>query len=343
MYGVGVVIRNWMFDAGILKSYSAGVPVISVGNLTVGGTGKTPIVEYVVNRLLGANYKVAVLSRGYKRRSKGTVVVSDGAAVLADVQESGDEPLQIARKFPSAVVVVDEDRVRGAKKAVEQYRVQVVVLDDGFQHRRIRRDLDILVVDVERPPYAEWLLPAGTRREPMSGIKRADTIVLSRSLPDRDSRVRERLSRLSKKPQLGVQFLPKVLVRLTDGSTLQPRDIRNKSCFAFCGIARPEVFERSVREMGVHVNGFRAFPDHYQYSETDMESLLRGSKQVFPDLWITTEKDAVRLMNQGMKQILDSVPLYYLELETRFNDSVTFSDLLQKTVSQYKHARSSYR
>jgi tetraacyldisaccharide 4'-kinase len=344
LYGFVIVLRNWMFDHGLLHQYKVDVPVISVGNLTVGGTGKTPIVEYIVNELLESNYRVAVVSRGYKRASRGTVVVSDGHAILANPEESGDEPFQIARKFQTAVVVVDEDRVRGARVAIDQCGAQVVVLDDGFQHRRLGRDLDILVVDVARPPFKELLLPAGLRREPMMGTRRAHAIVFSRWLPNGDS-VKQTIRRKTNAPMFDVKFVPNALVRLGDGFRFQTNEVRGKSCYTFCGIAQPEVFEQTVGELGLQIKGRRIFPDHYPYSSKDLGHLKGNAEELGVDFLLTTEKDAVRLMNplDDMKRIIDRLPLYYVELETRFSDSASFSDFLKQRLGNNAYAHSDHR
>jgi len=155
------------------------VPVVSVGNITTGGTGKTPVVEWIVRHFLNQNLKVAVVSRGYRRTSRGTVVVSDGRSVLAAPDIGGDEAFQIARKFPAAIVVVDERRIRGARVALTNFGAKVVVLDDGFQHRSLHRTLDIVMVDAVPGLRRIRMLPAGLRREPVASLKRATIVVLS--------------------------------------------------------------------------------------------------------------------------------------------------------------------
>lgn len=341
LYAFVVMLRNWLYDLGLFHCYAVNVPVISVGNLTVGGTGKTPIVEYIVAQLLTQPRKVAVVSRGYKRASKGTVVVSDGHSILTNSLESGDEPLQIARKFRSAVVIVDEDRLRGARAAVDRYRADVVVLDDGFQHRRLARDLDILVVDVERPPHKEWLLPAGIRREPMAGLGRAKAIVFSRWVPDGNA-VKQYYREKTSVPTFDAQFVPSSLVRFGDGSRMQPDSMRGKSCFAFCGIARHEVFERTLKDVGLRVKGLRVFSDHYPYTPADLGNLVEEARQLHPDFFLTTEKDIVRLEALSVERIFSTTPLYYLELTTSISDGQLFSLLLRQTLEQSSHADSTH-
>ena len=168
LYAVPITLRNTLFDRGVLKQRAVNVPVISVGNLTVGGTGKTPLVEYIVRYLLALGRRVGVVSRGYKRRSKGVVVVSDGRELRVDARDAGDEPMQIASAFPQAIVVVGERRFDAAQEAV-RLGAEVIVVDDGFQHRYLKRDLNIVVVDSTNDVTAEALLPrrrAGERPDP---------------------------------------------------------------------------------------------------------------------------------------------------------------------------------
>ena len=171
LYGIGVDLRNWLFNRKILKQHTFDIPVICVGNLTVGGTGKTPHIEYLI-RLLTPRYKVAVLSRGYKRKSKGFLIVDTDSKV----QDVGDEPLQIKQKFPNTLVVVDKNRVSAIQKILsieKSERPDVILLDDGFQHRHVLPSLSILLVDSNRPVFEDKLLPAGLLREPLKGKDRA--------------------------------------------------------------------------------------------------------------------------------------------------------------------------
>ena len=171
------MIRNWLFDIGILKSVDVGVPVISVGNITAGGTGKTPIVENIAKIFIEQGKKVAIVSRGFGRASRGTVVVSDGKNILAKAKDAGDEPLYLAQRFNSVIVVVDEQRVRGAQLAVTKYGAEIILLDDGFQHRYLKRDIDIVLMDSQNSPFVTSLLPAGYRREPLRSLQRANAII----------------------------------------------------------------------------------------------------------------------------------------------------------------------
>lgn len=332
VYGIGIVLRNLFYDVGIFHIESVSVPVISVGNITVGGTGKTPIVEWIIHYFVSKNIKVAVVSRGYKRTTKGTVVVSDGKSIISTPSESGDEPFQIARKFPAAIVVDDESRDRGAQCAIQQYGAEVIVLDDGFQHRSLHRNLDIVVVDVEQPPQKTWMLPAGARREPLSGLKRAHAVVFSRWSEEKESQVSEYIKQVTSAIQVRAVFVPKSLVRLADKASLPLDEVKGKSCLAFCGIARPETFLKMLSERGIEVKESCIFPDHYQYTHKDLHTLAQRFSENNLDIIVTTEKDAVRLLNTTAEQFQQQQPLYYMELETHILENSLFSELLDKTI-----------
>ena len=177
LYGAVISLRNLFYDTGIFRIEEIDVPIISVGNLSTGGTGKTPFVEFLLRYLLGKDKIVAVLSRGYGRKTRGTVVIDQSTLAHCTAESVGDEPYQIARKFPGAIVIVDESRVRGARIAKEKYRVDAIILDDGFQHRALKRNLDIVMIDGKNPITEMAMLPAGLRREPLVALRRADLLI----------------------------------------------------------------------------------------------------------------------------------------------------------------------
>lgn len=333
VFGLCVWIRNALYDAGLLKMHDVGVPVISVGNLSVGGTGKTPVVEMVVGYLSQKGKKVAVVSRGYKRATKGTVVVSDGNSLLADVSSSGDEPFQIARKLPSVIVVVDEDRVRGARAASAGYGADVIVLDDGFQHRRLRRSLDLVLIDDSEARHAQRLLPAGRRREPMSSLRRADGVIVAGWNRQNGSDPLTHIARFTKADVFTVEFAAIGFVRMNDGLRQPVAELKGKSCLAFCGIARPERFRATLEGLQLAVKEFVAFRDHHWYGPEDIADLRSKVDRLNPDIVVTTEKDAARLTKCSSDEILQSLPIYYLELQAKVTDRSAFLSLIDRAVS----------
>ena len=333
-YGLVIYLRNVCYDVGIFRAESISAKVISVGNITTGGTGKTPFVEWIVRHFVSSKAKVAVVSRGYRRSSRGTIVVSDGRSILSTPDVSGDEPFQIARKFPEAIVVVDEERARGACHAITHYGADVIVLDDGFQHRSLHRNLDIVLVDGELPLYRTWMLPAGQRRESVRSLKRADVVVLTHRSVEKRRTMNEELKRMTRALQFEAVFLPTSLVRLSDGTRQSLDEVKGNSCAAFCGIARPGAFRRMLEELGLTIKEFQKFPDHHHYTKQDLESLESIIRRVNPNFVLTTEKDAIHLMNDAAQHFRQQYPLYYIEIETRISDASHFSQLLDKAAHQ---------
>lgn len=323
LYDAIAFFRNKAFDAGILKTEKVSVPVIAVGNLTAGGTGKTPVVEYLVGLLLRRGTKVAVLSRGYGRSTQGVVVVSDGSRVLADAAGGGDEAVQVARKFPGAVVIVAERRVRGARRAVEEFGAEVLVLDDAYQHRYLHRDCNILVIDASKDLRLELPLPAGRRREPLSGIRRADVIVWSGGsagamLKDLGLLVR----RWFEGPMVRAAVEVQGLVHAGSGERKDPGALSAKRVLAFSGIGNPGRFAESVAATGAELARWVTFPDHHRYRQEDLEGLLEAFRTSHAEFMVTTEKDAIRMLavDEIRENFLMQYPVWYVPIAIRLTE-----------------------
>ena len=318
LYGAGVAVRNWFFDIGILRTHRIGVPVISVGNITAGGTGKTPFVEFLAKRLLQKGRKVAIISRGYKRQSSDTLVVSNGSVRCAEASDAGDEPAQMASKLGGAVVVVDEERVRGAAYAVEKFGADAVILDDGFQHRSLYRDADVVIIpqlDISDPG---WMLPAGNRRESLSSLKRATLLAISRcDTLAQFERARDLLLRGVDKPVVGLTTKIAAFRRAGSRFSVDLACVKGKSAVAFSGIGNPSSFDRTLASLGVDVKKYTVFPDHHFYTESELKNLERSRLEGGSDYLITTEKDVARLTEEKRERriFLERVPLFYVEIE----------------------------
>jgi tetraacyldisaccharide 4'-kinase len=312
IYGLLVVLRNVCYDIGLFRTYRLRVPVISVGNLTIGGTGKTSLVEYIARYLIGKGKKVAIISRGYKRTSKGAVVVSDGQSVLVLVFESGDEPQQLARSLPQAIVIVCERRVEGANIAVKRFGAEVIVLDDGFQHRSLERDLDIVVVDAKHLPTATALLPAGRRREPLFALRRADMILVSKC---DDQRLFEtaahRLHRYRSMPMVASRHKALYFQHISGEEQRSVESFQGTRAVAFCGIADPMSFFETLAAVGVTVRQRFAFHDHHYYRTTDIQEIITSFKTERCDYIMTTAKDVVRLFGEH-RDLFKGYPVFVL-------------------------------
>ncbi|MEW5799125.1 MAG: tetraacyldisaccharide 4'-kinase [Bacteroidota bacterium] len=331
VYGCGVWTRNLLFDNGILKSVDVGVPVISIGNITAGGTGKTPMTIEVAKYFLGRGKRVAVVSRGYGRMSRGTIVVSDGMNLLANVAQGGDEMLFIARQLPNAIVIADEKRVRGAKKAVEEYRADIIVLDDGFQHRYLQRRVDVVLLDGTWSLMKSMLLPAGYRREPLNSLRRADAVVVTKVRDPLDA------SPIMSDPNVATvtnkfssSYVPVAVINVF-GGVRQPLDIlKGHSVIAMSGIANPKSFESNIESLGAAISSRFAFADHHRYTNEEIRQVLETHRLQRTDFIITTEKDAVKLSE--FKNEFSEIPVFALMMEVQIHQQEQWKQFLSSAV-----------
>jgi tetraacyldisaccharide 4'-kinase len=307
LYGLSGVVRARFYAWGFLRSYRAPVPVISVGNLSAGGTGKTPTVDYLLRRLLAQGLQVAVVSRGYGGTARqGVHVVSSGQGPLMNPSVCGDEPYLLARRNPGALVVVSPKRALGVRLAVEELGAQIVILDDGFQHMAVQRDLNLVLLDARHPLGNGRPLPAGLLREFPSALSRGDLFILTRwhedcpqppSLPGPVLRSRHVLSGEA---------------RDLEGKRVELSELHGKMAVAFAGIAAPESFFHDLRQKGLDLIETFAFADHAVYDETLLQRLKKAAEQA--NIFVTTEKDGVKLLAAQLPKPCWQVPMT-LELE----------------------------
>lgn len=301
LYGLGMDIRNALFDMGVLPSVSYDIPIINVGNITVGGTGKTPTVEYLI-RLLAGRYRVAVLSRGYKRKTKGYIL----STTASSIEEIGDEPWQIKQKFPDVIVAVDANRRRGIERLMTDEAtkdVDVILLDDAFQHRYVKAGHNILLVDYHRIISDDCLLPAGRLRERPSSSTRASTIIVTKC-PQHINAMGFRviLSSLNIRPYQQLffsTFTYETMHQLWGDGMLEPETLRkdNTHVLLLTGIGNPRQMEQDVRKFVQHVSTL-TFPDHHYFTKRDVDTINRALQDLpQPHIIITTEKDAARLLH----------------------------------------------
>jgi len=294
LYGLITTIRNLCYDCGIFKSEMLPVPVISVGNITAGGTGKTPFVIALAEYLTQNGYRAAIITRGYRRHSKGQVIVADGPHILATPQQAGDEAYLMARQLPGTVIISDADRTAAVRTALKKFDCNVILADDAFQHRRLGRCLDIVLWDAHTAPQNEQLLPAGRLRESLRGLRRADLLVFAKS-DVVDSRQKDSL--LKYNPNLLFFAAPLIITGLGDfsGKDGAAIDIKGKTILAFCGLGNPAQFEATVQKLNPAQIIIRRFPDHHKYSAADVRQLISIAERLHCDYLVTTAKDAVNL------------------------------------------------
>ncbi len=295
LYGRAVAARAALYSSGRLRSQTLPVPVVSVGNLTFGGTGKTPFVEFLARRLKFDGWRPAILSRGYGRRSRGPVVVSRGDGPLVSPERGGDEPVALARRLPGVVIVVGERRAEAARRAAE-LNADLFLLDDGFQHLAVRRDANLLLLDARDPFGGGRLPPAGRLREPLSAIERADAVVFTRIDHGHPTEEAQRTVE-TVHPEAPVFHATIRSDGLRDeaGSPVDVREVARRRCVAACGVARPAGFAASLSELDLAAEETFVFRDHHSYSDRDLKRIRRAADRTGAAFLVTTEKDAAKL------------------------------------------------
>jgi tetraacyldisaccharide 4'-kinase len=330
LWSGAVQVRLWMYRHRILRDQPLGCLVVVVGNLTVGGTGKTPVVEKFARALRDRGRKVAILSRGYKSKAAPfwkkwwfwlthtqeppPRIVSDGERVLLDSEEAGDEPYMLARNLPGVVVLVDKNRVKAGAYAIKRFGCDTLVLDDGFQYLPLKGSLNLLLVDKTSPFGNGHLLPRGILREPIKHVRRASYVFLTKSNGQRDPDLEAVIARHNPDADIvECAHRPQYLQRVGAGADArQPLGwLKGRRIAAFSGIATPESFEKFLRDLGALLMVRERFLDHYRYEADDLAALLAQAEREGAECLVTTEKDAVRLPPSPP----GSLPVYYLRLE----------------------------
>lgn len=288
-----VRLRNAAYDHALLRTHRIGVPVISVGNITMGGAGKTPLVAHLAALLHDEALRVCVVTRGYGRTTRGTVVVSDAAGTCVTAREGGDEPVQLARALPWLPIVADEVRARGCRHAVDRFAPHVILLDDAFQHRAVARDLDIVAIDVARAATDLRMAPLGRLREPLAHLRRASLIVLTRcdDTAAADA-LAQRLARYTPAPVVRTRF---AVAALRDARTREVVDGGTDAVLAFCGIGSPASFRTTLAEASCDVADLREFADHHVYDARDIAEIRTRAMELGVRTLVTTEKDVARI------------------------------------------------
>jgi tetraacyldisaccharide 4'-kinase len=342
LYSAAMRARRALYKTGVLRAHKIGAPVISVGNITTGGTGKTPLVEWVARAVAKEGLRVCILTRGYGRAKESQrVLVSDGEHIFADAVEGGDEPLLLAETLRGvAAVVSDADRVAAARWAVENLKSEVFILDDGFQHLRIARDLDMVVIDATNPWSGGKILPRGRLREPLRELSRADCIILTRceQAHNVDS-LREQAKRLSGGCPVLLSRTRTKTLRPLDATTTEsgiadlpshPSSLIPHPFAAFCAVGNPASFYAHLRKDGYTLKLTRAFADHYIYTQRDIDALISEAKRVGAPALLTTAKDAVKL-----RSIRFDLPCYVLEIELEFDDEEKLHSMIREAISNH--------
>jgi tetraacyldisaccharide 4'-kinase len=327
-YGAAMQFRSWLYNRGLLVRHSLGRKTISIGNLTVGGTGKTPVTRYAAEILAEAGQRPCILTRGYGRQNPASrVVVAGPQGIVDDADLAGDEPLELAKELQGrAIIIADADRVAAAEFARREFSPDVFILDDGFQHLRAKRDLDLLLIDATNPFGNGYPLPAGILRENLAAIARADAVIITRTeiagdLEPLKSLIRRQNSRARVfEAAFEIAGFRPLANHQKFASTTE---MAGRKIVAFCGIANPNGFRRLLAKYGIQPMDFLAFGDHQRYSPSQIASIGRAATQTGAETIVTTEKDAVKLLRADFP-----VPCYSASIAVTVNPVEEFRRLL---------------
>ncbi len=334
LYEMIVGVRNALFDKGLLKSEKVNAKVVSIGNITVGGSGKTPAVIYVAKVLKSKGIKVGVLSRGYRRKAKGYLLVSDGNKIFTSVDECGDEIYLVAKEcgVPAAVC---ERRVEGAERFLDDVELDVIVLDDAFQHRWIQRDMDALLFDqrflLKVKSREQKLLPGGLMREPFSSIRRANAIIVNRKFAPKKELPKFFKELTAGKDVFYAFYKANEIVDLKTGETFELKEFSGQKSFVVCGIAKPHSFLAILEENNIDISNRKLFPDHKNYTLKEVEQIRAAFYKTNSYSVITTQKDAVKL-SKYLRE-LDDIDIYFIRIEIDFDEREAFNSKIFNSIN----------
>jgi len=333
-YSAIMNIRNYLFDKGIFKEERVNAKIISVGNLTVGGSGKTPTVVYITKLLKKHDVKVGVLSRGYGRNSKGFKLISDGIDLKLSVNDSGDEIVQVAVecKVPAAV---SEKRALGAKKLIAETGVEAIVLDDAYQHRWIARDLNILIFDqrflMKRDSIEQKTLPMGRMRESFSAVDRADLVLINRKFNEKRE-LSKRFKDIMANKKIHYGFYKTVgLIDVKSEQLYSLQEFEGQKSLVVCGIARPFSFLKVLEDNKINITNRMLFKDHKEYEEKEVQLIRKKFYDSNSYSVITTEKDYVKL--REFRKELDDIDIYYLKIDLQIENEDEFNNRILEIVN----------
>lgn len=329
-YYAGLSLHKALYKRGIFAIKNAPCMVISVGNITVGGTGKTPFTLFLANLLKEQGKRVAVIVRGYKSKDR-RILISDGKNIFQDAFQAGDEGYLLAKRLENIPVLKEKRRYLAVSHAYSRFRPDVIILDDAFQHWALKRDLDIVLLDAERPFSNGHLLPRGKLREPISALARADTIVLTKI---NENKIVEELKvylkeRFHNTPIFIADYVLESLVSI-DGTFYPLNYLKDEPVLTFCAISKPEGFKHTCSRLGVKIKEFMVYPDHYYYGLDDLAFLQKKAKSSKANLLLTTEKDAVKIRNQKSEIRNQSLPIFYPRISVEIKDKQVFYHWLRE-------------
>jgi tetraacyldisaccharide 4'-kinase len=320
-YSIAIGLRNFLYSAGLLKAHHVDATVICVGNITVGGTGKTPLVVWLCKQII-SDSQCVILTRGYKSRAQEAEIYRD-------------EPEIFSESCPEVKVIVNPDRVAGAEEAAIKFGTKVLIMDDGFQHRRLARDLDIIAIDATLPFGYGRMLPAGLLREPVSSLKRAGAVVITRcdQIAENElSELEEKLRLINPDMVIARSIHAPAYIKSIDNKEIALEELKGKKIFGFCGIGNPGSFLTTVKTAGAELVGSKIFNDHHHYTEACIADIFEQAERLKADLILTTQKDQNKITRPASSKT--EIPLAYIGIEIKFlSGEEKLWGLIEKTLA----------
>lgn len=356
LYELAVRLRVAIYETSYRTPRRLDSTIIGVGNITLGGTGKTPMVEYIARYLRSEAHRVAILTRGYGRASAGMQTLNvprhsinnqrdeqgSDAVNTTSYREVGDEPLMLARALPDVPIVIHKDRFQAGRWAASALGADVLVLDDAYQHLQLARDLNILLIDASDPFGGFEMAPFGRLREPLYGIKRADAVIVTRADRPFDQAQTQAIIRHFCGDKIPVMYMTSGITRLRHletGAVYGLQEFTGWNAAALCGIGNPQAFAEDILQAGINIVSENFFRDHHPFTQADLDRATTEAQQAAADMIITTEKDAVRL--EGLRH--GAVPVYAAQMEIQSDDEIRLKSLLLRTVTRRRSQESEVR
>ena len=328
IYGCLVAIRNFFYETKIFSTKSLKCKVISIGNITVGGSGKTPTVEYISNLLQSRGYKVGIISRGYKRKSKSTLVVTDGINKPESWEHVGDEPFLLAHKLENIPIVVGSSKYEAGYMMIEKFQPDVIVMDDGFQHLSLNRDLDIVLVNSKDIRSDHKLIPSGKLREPISNLNRADLIIITKSNIHQPSNYLINKIESFNRPTIYNEIQVDDLIQYRSNESNKLEKLANKKVYLFSALGDNEGFKKIMDKTDMEIVGHSKYPDHHHYTFDDLKDIEQEATKCNAEFLITTEKDLVKI---NFKNI--TIDIYAVRMKMIFNPEDFYSEYINDLLS----------
>ena len=327
LYYVGINIRNLLYKIHVLKTKSLPCKVISVGNITVGGSGKTPTVQYLSKLLQSKGKKVGIISRGYGRKSKNTIIVTDGKIKPKTWENFGDEAFMLAKNLEGIPIIVGKSRYEAGIKMITEFNPDIIIMDDGFQHTALYRNLDIVLINSKDTEKSHRLIPLGLLREPLSNLSRADLVIFTKTNIYKPSQYQEKIKNKIKCPIINNKINIDSILLDTKGESHHLKIINSKNIYLFSALGDQEGFKKTMEKTGAIIVGHDKYPDHYVYTKNDLKNIEKNARGNDASFIITTEKDILKTINHDI-----NMNLYFVKMKMVFEPENILEKYIEKII-----------